>query len=153
MTLEEPKITHRKRETEHETTPQEDVIPVPSIDEQFDSAPLPSHSDTSDTSLAREFAASLQRFGIDPKIVSRFETQEFDRGWDFKEVEPDVIDRQRKEANMFARCVELEEQLEHITIESVRRRHEEEIENLRFELDNIWKERRTTGLPEEEEEQ
>lgn len=43
---------------------------------------------------------------------------------------------------MFARCIELEEQLENITIESVRSRHEEEIENLRFELDTLWKERR-----------
>lgn len=109
MTIEDPATTIEENKIEEEP-PVEDITKTsaPTIDESFAAATIPSLPDTtSDLALAKDFAASLTKFGVDPKvnmemtwhnmshgwwrqIVSRFQESEFDRGWDFKDVDPEV---------------------------------------------------------------
>lgn len=109
MTIEDPATTTEEKNIEEEP-PVEDITKTsaPTIDESFAAATIPSLPDTtSDLALAKDFAASLTKFGVDPKvimrwhgniwvmadqrqIVSRFQESEFDRGWDFKDVDPEV---------------------------------------------------------------
>jgi hypothetical protein len=95
-----------------------------------------------EASLEKEFIQSLKSFGIDSKYIEKFQNADgWDKGWDINKVDEETVEKEQKEASLFARCIELEEQLESITIPHIKKQYEEEIENLQFELELLKKER------------